>query len=242
MPCLSSVVDVLGTNSFGEQLLQFFQEAIGADYFSAYRMQNYVLSKVISASTKCIDVPDEYTGTYDINRKFRHFSSTCTKVELYNPGSILGDASSDSQYPQGILILGSKFDSQYCARILILRDRPSLSGDELAALHEVADLLLSSVARHHELSVAKPNPFTALTSLEVIEDRILDTQALSKREAQVCARILGGFSTCSIATDLGIGKESVMTYRKRAYQHLGIGSQRELLLWYLEQAPLAMCN
>ena len=38
-----------------------------------------------------------------------------------------------------------------------------------------------------------------------------------------------------IALDLNIGEESAMTYRKRAYHRLNIGSQRELLLWFLRQ-------
>ena len=45
-------------------------------------------------------------------------------------------------------------------------------------------------------------------------------------------------SRYSSFTDLGtmnyMGRTgALMTYRKRAYQRLGIGSQRELLMWYL---------
>ena len=48
------------------------------------------------------------------------------------------------------------------------------------------------------------------------------------------ARILYGLSAAGIAVDLGIGIESVTTYRKRAYRRLGIATQRELLVWYLK--------
>jgi DNA-binding CsgD family transcriptional regulator len=51
----------------------------------------------------------------------------------------------------------------------------------------------------------------------------------------VCARVLYGLSSTAIALDLDVGEETVKTYRKRAYQRLAIGSERELLNWYLAQ-------
>jgi DNA-binding CsgD family transcriptional regulator len=72
--------------------------------------------------------------------------------------------------------------------------------------------------------------------LNVIEGCLaLSSPRLARREAEVCARILYGMTSLGIALDLGIGEESAMTYRKRAYNRLNIGSQRELLLWYLDQ-------
>src|SRR3546814_184165 len=123
-----------------------------------------------------------------------------------------------------------------------MAERGQISENDVWRLQDIADLVLSLVARHQDLSLAKPGSFTALASLNRIQERILGTKSLSRREGEVCARILYGFSSCGIAVDLGIGKESVMTYRKRAYQRLGIGSQRELLLWYLEQASDGLCN
>jgi DNA-binding CsgD family transcriptional regulator len=44
----------------------------------------------------------------------------------------------------------------------------------------------------------------------------------------VCARILSGYSSEAIASELGISLHSAFTYRKRAYDKLGIASQNEL--------------
>jgi DNA-binding CsgD family transcriptional regulator len=52
---------------------------------------------------------------------------------------------------------------------------------------------------------------------------------------EVCARIIYGLYAKGIALDLDIGEETVATHRKRAYQKLLIATQRELLLWYIEQ-------
>lgn len=51
---------------------------------------------------------------------------------------------------------------------------------------------------------------------------------LTGRERDVLARILVGMTSEGIALDLGIGVNSVLTYRKRAYGRLGITSQAQL--------------
>jgi DNA-binding CsgD family transcriptional regulator len=52
--------------------------------------------------------------------------------------------------------------------------------------------------------------------------------ALTRREQEVCARATMGMSVEATALDLGIAKTSVMTYRKRSYQRLGVSSVQEL--------------
>ncbi|TKW76868.1 MAG: hypothetical protein DI543_18695, partial [Bradyrhizobium icense] len=52
--------------------------------------------------------------------------------------------------------------------------------------------------------------------------------ALTGREKEVCLRILSGFSSEAIAAELGISLHSALTYRKRAYEKLGISAQNEL--------------
>ena len=51
---------------------------------------------------------------------------------------------------------------------------------------------------------------------------------LTTRESQVCARAALGMSVDATARDLGIAKTSVVTYRHRAYQRLGVTSPFEL--------------
>jgi len=51
---------------------------------------------------------------------------------------------------------------------------------------------------------------------------------LTSRELQVCARAAGGMSVAATALELGIARSSVLTYRQRAYQRLGVASPVEL--------------
>jgi DNA-binding CsgD family transcriptional regulator len=52
--------------------------------------------------------------------------------------------------------------------------------------------------------------------------------SLSKRELDVLRGVLEGHSATEIAEFMGIKPTSVVTYQKRAYQRLGISSQRQL--------------
>lgn len=51
---------------------------------------------------------------------------------------------------------------------------------------------------------------------------------LTRREREVCARAARGMSVEATALDLGIGKASVLTYRRRAYSRLNVSSPIEL--------------
>ncbi|MDX5382521.1 MAG: LuxR C-terminal-related transcriptional regulator [Rhodobacterales bacterium] len=52
--------------------------------------------------------------------------------------------------------------------------------------------------------------------------------ALSERERAVCMGMLDGKKAEAIAADLGVAPTSVVTYRRRAYDKLGISSRGEL--------------
>ena len=52
--------------------------------------------------------------------------------------------------------------------------------------------------------------------------------ALSERERAVCLGVLAGQKAEVIAHDLGVAPTSVVTYRRRAYDKLGISSRAEL--------------
>lgn len=52
--------------------------------------------------------------------------------------------------------------------------------------------------------------------------------SLTPRERQVCARAAIGMSVEATAFDLGVAKTSVLTYRQRAYERLGVTSPFEL--------------
>ena len=61
--------------------------------------------------------------------------------------------------------------------------------------------------------------------------------ALSPRELEVCVLMLTSHSASEIGVAMQVGVASVHTYRKRAYQKLGVNGIRELFLGLMAAAP-----
>jgi DNA-binding CsgD family transcriptional regulator len=97
---------------------------------------------------------------------------------------------------------------------------------EIRRLLAVAPAVSAAVARHFQLgATADDDPIGRLKTLFETSEPLA---ALTAREKDVCLRILSGFSSEAIAAELGISLHSALTYRKRAYDRLGISSQNEL--------------
>lgn len=71
---------------------------------------------------------------------------------------------------------------------------------------------------------------TALPPVSRIESRLAQTHViLTPRERQVCARTLTGLTADQIAGELGLSAATVLTYRQRAYQKLGVSRASQLM-------------
>lgn len=121
------------------------------------------------------------------------------------------------------LSLSERRDGQ-TLRINFYRSRKNAFSDaDIARIMDSAHLLLALVRRHAVQTRPK-------TSLDHYCERICMTApSLTQREAEVCAGIIGGLTSEGIALALGIGLNTVLTYKKRAYARLGISSQNQLL-------------
>jgi DNA-binding CsgD family transcriptional regulator len=95
---------------------------------------------------------------------------------------------------------------------------------ERARLQAIAPAISASVARHFQQAA----PATPDQNLAALFATCPPLSALTPREQEVCRRILLGFSSEAISKGLGISLHSTLTYRKRAYERLGISAQNEL--------------
>ncbi|WP_426409080.1 helix-turn-helix transcriptional regulator [Bradyrhizobium ganzhouense] len=95
---------------------------------------------------------------------------------------------------------------------------------ERARLQAIAPAIGASVARHFQ-PAATATPDQNLAALFATRAPL---SALTPREQEVCRHILLGLSSEAISQALGISLHSTLTYRKRAYERLGISSQNEL--------------
>ena len=226
---LSDIVGAIGKDSFTDALLELCNSTFGADRCSIFQVTGYKLVEVASASLIGAE-PLQAISSFEVRRHLSQSGSSNARVEVQSMG-LVGEASR----PQHIMLSAIKDQASFCIGIVRSDKRQALTLDEMRTIRLLADLLVSVVARHIDLVVCRPQITPALSSLEDIQDCVSQATDLSRREAEVCSRILYGMSSYGIAVDLGIGKESVMTYRKRAYTRLGIATQRELLMWYLAE-------
>jgi DNA-binding CsgD family transcriptional regulator len=107
-----------------------------------------------------------------------------------------------------------------------IRSQGRFAPEEVHRLKKVAPAVSALVARHfQDESAPHLDPEQSLA-------RVLATSppfdGLTGRERDVCRRILLGLSSEAISAELGISLHSTLTYRKRAYEKLGISSQNEL--------------
>ena len=101
--------------------------------------------------------------------------------------------------------------------------------EEIAAIEELSRFLAALAIRHVGTlgmllrSRDRADRVAALAArLHALDGR------LTLREREVLSRVMLGVTSQGIALDLGIGLNTVLTYRKRAYARLGVTSQAEL--------------
>jgi len=103
---------------------------------------------------------------------------------------------------------------------------------ERAQLQAIAPAIGASVARHFQQAAMAPDQ-----NLAALFATRAPLAAMTPREQEVCRYILLGLSSEAISQSLGISLHSTLTYRKRAYQRLGISSQNELFGIVLRLLP-----
>lgn len=89
---------------------------------------------------------------------------------------------------------------------------------ERMALH--ATLIATAVMRHVQVTRRSPADHPPQARLMA---------QLSGRERQIITHVLEGLTTKDAALEMGISETTALTYRYRAFQHLGVRSHRELL-------------
>lgn len=100
---------------------------------------------------------------------------------------------------------------------------------ELHKLNTCSSLVAAIVEKHLMLTAPQDH---SLQSLINILQRVATGASLSPRELATCARIAMGLPIERIAAELGISKNSAITFRRRAFAKLNIGTHKDLY-WLL---------
>lgn len=109
---------------------------------------------------------------------------------------------------------------------LYFRSRTNLESGGFDQVTECAPLLMAAIWRHYDCAVALDRSNVTSTFRRRLEHV---APSLSSRELEVCSLIASGMTSEGIAIKLGLGVNTVLTYRKRGYARLQISSQNELM-------------
>jgi DNA-binding CsgD family transcriptional regulator len=246
---LARIVDSLGTGSFEAQLLAFLNRASGADHCVVYRFKDGEVRVLGAASlngsnlalTNARRFAAEGYWLRDpaLTEARRDAGASSSQVQRVDPAQLTDPELREEFYerPQmreKVFISGERDGYLYGVSIFRSEGAGPFSESDLVALAESADFLVSCFAKHAGISLNRTSAAAEFGSIARIEQRLAAwDRALSKREIQVCARILYGMLVEGIALDLGIKPESVVTYRKRAYQRLHLSSRHDLFCEFL---------
>lgn len=107
---------------------------------------------------------------------------------------------------------------------------------QVDALNRASPKVVAAITRHCQLMMEAQSRHRS-DGAGLLADAFAKPplDALTSRERDICTNILQGLSSEAIAGKLGISLNSVLTYRRRAYQRLGISSQNELFSLVMAQ-------
>jgi DNA-binding CsgD family transcriptional regulator len=242
----ASIVGALGTDDFERETLCYLNDTCGVEHYSVYRVRGTTPEFLGGASVKgrhAVRFPNprrKYRRSYADLRIARQATQECSGALLMHheiervDDPELFSALRHFDIVDRVMLCGRAVDDLYALTLLRTRESGAFAPADLERLAGVAELLIAVIAKHASIHWDRPKSLRNFESVAVIEAKLKEADwGLSVREMQVSARILYGISALGISLDLGLGEETIATYRKRLYARLGIGSRHELFQKYL---------
>ncbi|MFT4014583.1 MAG: helix-turn-helix transcriptional regulator [Paracoccus sp. (in: a-proteobacteria)] len=216
-------------NLFAERLLQIAHSTAGVEELFAYRVDSG--APVVLASSSGLGDVAERAGAYA--RRF-HRSDPAAQARRAAPP----DSGFACRIPAASIELGEyrklcferpRFVEKICfgwrrgdeSTVVTFYQRHGDAEPDMAQLGALAQLAITGLTRLAQ----SPAPL-----LDQVRARLAQSHpVLTPREREVCARTLTGQTARLIGEDLSLGIGTVLTYRQRAYQKLGMNKASDLL-------------
>ena len=241
---LGVLIDHIGCSSFFEQLRAWFKRSYHVDHIGLFQLNESSISAIAGISSEggglAAERVNRYTtsGLWQFDPSIQHIRQGLkaqgqqhVRVNLNGLSKIFRETLYKGLGDK-IVLSGVRKSAAYSLSLFRDDSRDPFERDSIEGLMHLSEHLISVVAKHCEVRKSRAD-YALQASVEEIYACIQKDDRLTTRELEVCARIIHGMSCIGIALDLKVGEETVKTYKNRAYQKLGIGSQRELLTWYL---------
>ena len=247
---LADAIGALGTTGFGGACFSVFEQAFDIDHWAIFRYR-------AASPVRCMATASR-NHVAAAGRNVDLFLTRCHRVDPSLRAFREQRAARPCLVKIGISDIG---DTQYrhCFETASVRERVSFfladGGDLLQlciyrgrAVRTFSDAELRIFATLSQFVANAAVKHEALCERALGERRQLDSGALeqrlqaldaglSRRECEVCARAILGKTVDATAQELGIRRTSVITYRQRAYQKLGISRPGDLVALVWDAAP-----
>jgi len=246
---LPQALDAIGRRAFAPKLLHHLSTVVGAAHCVLFRFEEDDLEVLGFASADGSDMAGGNSERYRKNfwKRDAIYQGLKGRLSGYRSevASVAAEDVSDPEFrhelflTQGLagraMVVGERGKGLYGLSLFREQLTGFFSQEQNLAIRAIADTLISCVARHHELLARDTSLCALFSSVEELAARFAAIpSALTRRECEVCARIVYGMSMKEIARDLAISAETGVTYRKRAYLHLRVTNRSELLRRLLE--------
>jgi len=228
----ADLLEARAPDVFAVRLLEAAHSTAGVEELFAYRVADGVPPQALASSSGLQDVAER---TRQYARRF-HRSDPAVAARLATaPGNgflcrIPAVAIELGEYRK-LCFERPRFVEKICfgwrkpdhSLIVSFYQRHETDPD-LAQLGALAQIAITGLTR----MAAKPAGGAPL--VEEVERRLAEADSvLTTREREVCARTLAGHTAREIGAELGLGIGTVLTYRQRAYQKLGVSKSNDLL-------------
>ena len=235
----ADLLETRDPSRFSERLLAVAHSAAGVEELFAYRVDEGAMPQALASSSGLADV-EERTRMY-ASRFHRSDPAVAARLRAL-PGSGF-----HARVPAAAIELGAyrklcferpRFVEKICfgwrkadhALVVSFYQRHDGAEPDLFQLGALAQLAITALTR----LAAKPEGAPLVAE---VERRLADAYPiLAPREREVSARTLAGRTAREIGAELGLGVGTVLTYRQRAYQKLGVSKASELLASVMDRA------
>lgn len=228
----ADLLEVRDAARFSERLLEVAFSAAGVEELFAYRVQDGAGPQALASSSGLADV-NERARMYA--RRFHRSDPAVAARLAAAPGSgfharVPAAAIALTPYRR-LCFERPRFVEKICfgwrkadhALIVSFYQRHDGAEPDLFQLGALAQVAITGLTRMAPKLAARP-------LVAELEDRLADAYpVLAPREREVSARTLAGMTARAIAAELGLGIGTVLTYRQRSYQKLGVSKASELL-------------
>lgn len=250
---MGDLVMSIGSGDFGGRFRSLVHNALDVAGCSAFVFNRHfeprslIMEGGSEDARKAHQLVQEYIKSGNYGDAVTRIADGDFRADIYVicPEPVLG-ANHAYAVANEIVILGKVADKVYYIGLSAGPCAEHFSRDEIDATKRLSGFILRTLHRHHELACVDedgddrstihdldcPEELRAGTLDHLRDVMIAGPHRLTPREAEICARIIMGYSAVAISLNLSISTHTVATHRKRAYAKMGILSLNELFVRY----------